>query len=213
MKTQTKDAMARLRQADPAHDEMPPARHVPIRRRLVFSTVAAAAGAAVIGAVVAGVDQGSAAWAVDPAPGGGVAVQIHPKDFTDPAALNKELRHRGIRTVVMLQSARGACRIAVPADPRIWRGADRIPWKFRADDAKTISVVIHPDRIPAREELLMVLGRLTPTMTVVHPASSRERLVQTPQFVAPLVVQHIPSCAPNLEYDASYGPNGLTPRD
>lgn len=221
MNSRTKDALARLRMADPAYDEMPPSRpaqtRVWARHRIAFSAVAVAAAVAVIGAVgvlrmPGGGGERSAAWAVDPAPGGAISVLIHTSDFTAASSLNKELQRRGARTVVMLQSAPGACRIAVPSDIDLEQRADALPWTFGEDKAKDVTFVVQPNRVPAGDVALLVLARNKPYLTFHGPNKSKDLPFSAPRMIAALAVRHVPSCVPNLEYDANLDRNGITLR-
>jgi len=163
-----------------------------------------------------GVNHRSAAWAVDAAPSGEVTVRIHTSDFTDATGLNKELNRRDARTVVMLQSAPGACKTSVPSDVNLEQGAGRLPWTFQDDKTKDITFVIHPDRLPTGDVALLVLARNRYTFVQASdgPRKAKVRpLTTAPHMVAALAVRHVPSCAPNLTYDGVVGAHGITSHD
>jgi hypothetical protein len=186
------------------------------RRRVAFSAVAVAAAVAVISAIgvvrTPGSDgERSAAWAVDAAPGGAVSVLIHTSDFTDAAGVNKELQRRGARTVVMLQSAPGACRTDVPSDVSLADGG-RLPWTFEENKAKDVTFVIHPNRLPASDVALLVLAKNKPYLTYHGRGKPKYRLLTPPHLIAALAVRHVPSCVPNLEFDSVIDAHGLTVR-
>jgi hypothetical protein len=180
-----KDALARLRAADPAarapDPRSPEARalldrvmssSVPPRRRtkrLVVGISVATVAAAVAAFFV--VDP-AAAYTVDRNADGSLAVTFKADRLGDPAKLNASLARAGARTTVMRMTT--ACTTPLDLDPAFPFGSpdvDRYPVSYRLGD-DSVLITIRPEKIPAGESL--AFGFLHHDHdTVVRPAVVR----------------------------------------
>jgi hypothetical protein len=199
------------------------------QRRLVMAGVVATTAVAVIavGVVATPWSHGrpaAAAYAVTKEGDGAVSVTVHWNELRDPAALNAELASLGARTVVMLRSANGRCRIGFATDPahspvlridftahpelrdpakfRDYMQA-QMPWLDHVFGSENGAVfTIHPDEIPAGDTLLIPY-EFEPS----QPPNPDQPVLG----VRSMLVRDVPACVPS-NADVVYTSDGVAVR-
>lgn len=201
--------------------EQEPVRKRSPRRRLALAGVAAAvvAGSAVAGVVATPWSHGhpaDAAFAVARHGDGSISVVVRWDQLHNPAALNGRLARLHARTVVIQTSA--ACRASFAVDPAhngifhvdltkhpelrkpgapaAWLRTHQ-PWINYSKDGTRSAFVIHPDKIPAGDTLLISYS-FTPTQT-----NSAEALASRS-----MLVPRVPRCVETPEHIV-YTPQGV----
>ncbi len=218
-----------LGSADRSPDQPDRTRRRRIRRLALAGALAAAVAVpAMAGVIPMPWSQGrvsSAAYAVTSNADGTVGVTVHWKQLHDPDALNARLRRAGVRAAVMLYSAPGQCRTLVVADPAYstlrldMRQHPELandpralaaylrsltPWIEHAqqsgmgDDVAVFT--IHPDAIPAGDQLLILPQWARPQGAIADDA-----------LLSSLIVPALPQCVPSPQ-DSIRTRNGIQPR-
>src|SRR5262245_45680525 len=185
-----------------------------IRRLALAGALAAAVAVPVVAGVIpmpwSDGRVSSAAYAVTRNPDGTVGVTVHWKQLRDPDALNARLRRAGVRGAVMLYSAPGQCRTPLVFDPASPTGhLDMRQHPELANDPRALAaylrsltpwiehnqqpgrgagvsvLTIHPDAIPAGDQLLILPRWDRPQGATTDALELRS-----------LIVRALPRCVP-----------------